>query len=107
MPCLHDIVPGLIWRSLWLFVCDKYIPIWSFVRQLVGQNAKNELVKLSRASFPGSTAILFRVRPGVILKAPVRMGHDQVIQERQDVLNKFNIERQILERLGPHPRIVR
>src|SRR5262249_45958164 len=55
----------------------------------------------------GSTAILFRVRPGVVLKAGVQILEDQVPRERPSVAKHYFVERQILERLGDHPRIVR
>lgn len=66
-----------------------------------------ELERLPAAAFPGSTAIFFRARPGVILKAAVKIGEDQVISKRQNVTSCFSIEEQVLRRLGPHPRIVR
>lgn len=65
-----------------------------------------ELERLPGAAFPGSTAIFFRLRPGIILKAAVKIGENQVIDKRQNVDGYFNIEEQILRRLGPHPRIV-
>ncbi|OAR02107.1 hypothetical protein LLEC1_05479 [Akanthomyces lecanii] len=65
-----------------------------------------DLERLPGAAFPGSTAIFFRLRPGVILKAAVKISENQVIKERQNVDSYFNIEEQILRLLGPHPKIV-
>lgn len=65
------------------------------------------LERIPVAAFPGSTAVFFRPRKGVILKAAVKIGEDQVIKKRQNVDSYFTIEEQILQRLGPHPRIIR
>ncbi|RCI13187.1 hypothetical protein L249_0368 [Ophiocordyceps polyrhachis-furcata BCC 54312] len=48
------------------------------------------LVKLPGETFLGSTACFFRIKSGIILKAP-----------------NFHVERQILERLGEHPLVIR
>ncbi|KAI0382070.1 kinase-like protein [Hypomontagnella monticulosa] len=55
----------------------------------------------------GSTGIFFQVRPGVVLKAPVKILQDQVVRERPSVAHDYSVERRILEWLGEHPRIVR
>ncbi|KAK9444204.1 Protein kinase-like domain protein [Metarhizium brunneum] len=65
-----------------------------------------KLERLPAAAFPGSTAIFFRPRRGIILKAPVKISEDQVIGKRQNVDSYFSIEEQVLRRLGPHPRII-
>lgn len=57
--------------------------------------------------FLGSTAIFFRVKPGVVLKAPVCRLEDQVIRLRPSVASGFSNEREILTRLGDHPRITK
>ncbi|KAH8718602.1 hypothetical protein HC256_003235 [Beauveria bassiana] len=49
------------------------------------------------ALFPDSTAIFFTVRPGVLLKAPVRIARDQAIQTRASVEAHYAVERKILE----------
>ncbi|KAF4595954.1 Protein kinase-like domain protein [Ophiocordyceps camponoti-floridani] len=69
--------------------------------------AEAGLIKLPGERFLGSTACFFRVRPGIILKAPVTVLEDQIIRERPSVFENFQVERQILERLGEHPLIVR
>ncbi|KAL7933162.1 kinase-like domain-containing protein [Trichoderma chlorosporum] len=66
-----------------------------------------ELVMLPIESFMGSTALFFRLEPGIILKAPVKMGQDQIVRKRDTVNHQFSVEKQILDRLGAHPRIVR
>ncbi|KGQ05409.1 putative serine/threonine-protein kinase [Beauveria bassiana D1-5] len=64
------------------------------------------LERLSTADFPSSTAIFFRLRPGVLLKAAVKIGEDRVIHKRPSVASQYIIEEKILQRLGSHPRIV-
>jgi hypothetical protein len=46
----------------------------------------------------GSTAVVFRLRRGVVLKSP---------KEKFEVEHNFAVERQILEILGEHPRIIK
>jgi hypothetical protein len=65
------------------------------------------LPSLEMLSSLGSTAILFRVQSGIVLKAAVRILEDQVLRNRPSVAKHYSTERQILERLGEHPRIVR
>lgn len=57
--------------------------------------------------FLGSTAIFFRVKPGVVLKAPVCRQEDLVIRLRPSVASGFSNEKEILARLGDHPRITK
>ncbi|KAL2183577.1 kinase-like protein [Thermothelomyces heterothallicus CBS 203.75] len=52
----------------------------------------------------GSTSILEHVSPGVVLKQPIRLADKY---EAARIANCFSVERRILERLGPHVRIVR
>ncbi|KAI1387560.1 kinase-like protein [Hypoxylon trugodes] len=55
-------------------------------------------------TYLGSTAVILHVEPGIVLKHP----HDRATQELNDESAvKFDIERQIFELLGEHPRIVR
>lgn len=44
-------------------------------------------------------AIFFTVRPGVLLKAPVRIARDQAIQTRASVEAHCAVERKILEEI--------
>lgn len=57
--------------------------------------------------FLGSIAIFFRVKPGVVLKAPVCRQEDLVIRLRESVASGFSNEKKILARLGDHPRITK
>ncbi|UPL03863.1 hypothetical protein LCI18_014797 [Fusarium solani-melongenae] len=57
--------------------------------------------------FLGSTAIFFRVKPGVVLKAPVTRQEDLVLRLRPSVASRFSNEKEILTRLGNHPRITK
>ncbi|RSM15773.1 hypothetical protein CDV31_004874 [Fusarium ambrosium] len=57
--------------------------------------------------FLGSTAIFFRVKPGVVLKAPVCRQEDLVVRLRPSVASEFSNEKEILARLGDHPRITK
>ncbi|KAH6706492.1 hypothetical protein BKA61DRAFT_739405 [Leptodontidium sp. MPI-SDFR-AT-0119] len=52
----------------------------------------------------GSTSTGSRIRPGVFLKSPMETDHEAVAKQ---VKLAFSIEAPILQRLGPHPRIVR
>ncbi|KAF2271830.1 kinase-like protein [Westerdykella ornata] len=56
----------------------------------------------------GSTSTFYRIRPGVVLKSPVQVweksAHRHKLSER--ITNSFVVERQILEKLGDHPRII-
>ena len=65
------------------------------------------LEKLPASRFLGSSAVFFRVEPGVVLKAPVTVSKDKTIRERPSVAKNYIVERQIFDRLGQHPRIVR
>lgn len=62
---------------------------------------------LPKAAFPSSTAMFFRLGPGVILKVAVRVDRNLIFRERQSVNEYFCIETRVLQRLGQHPRIVR
>ncbi|RDA94494.1 hypothetical protein CP533_2756 [Ophiocordyceps camponoti-saundersi (nom. inval.)] len=77
------------------------------VKGLSLSEAEAGLVKLPGERFLGSTACFFRVKPSIILKAPVVVSKDQTIRERASVSENFHVERRILERLGEHPLIVR
>ncbi|KAL7961533.1 kinase-like domain-containing protein [Trichoderma compactum] len=66
-----------------------------------------ELIMLPFENFMGSTALFFRIGPGIILKAPVKMGFDQIVRKRDTVEHHYIVEKQILDRLGTHPRIVK
>jgi len=46
----------------------------------------------------GSTAVVFRLQRGVVLKSP---------KEKFEVEHNFTVERQILKILGEHPRIIK
>jgi serine/threonine protein kinase len=102
---------------LWQLMTRKFSAAYSFaIRILAGQSqvqldadagANQDLAKLPAKWFLGSTACFFRVRPGVILKAPVAVLRDGSVRERPSVLENFHIERLILQRLGEHPLIVR
>ncbi|KAG6031163.1 hypothetical protein E4U41_007676 [Claviceps citrina] len=64
------------------------------------------LAPLPMEDFFGSTALFFRLRPGILLKAAVKMGPDREMVTRDSVENNFRVEEQILARLGAHPRTV-
>jgi hypothetical protein len=64
------------------------------------------LERIPGRDFIGSTALFFRVKPGILLKAPVTLLKDRIIRERTSVLSSYRTERLILERLGNHPRII-
>ncbi|KAK8142787.1 hypothetical protein G3M48_008266 [Beauveria asiatica] len=57
------------------------------------------------ASFFGSTAIFFRIQPGVVLKAPFIVRQDLKIHPREDVAQAFHAEEHVLKKLGAHPRV--
>jgi hypothetical protein len=52
----------------------------------------------------GSTASIEAVTPGIIVKKAYQLTNELL---RRDVAENFAREREILERLGHHPRIVR
>ena len=52
----------------------------------------------------GSTSILEHAAPGVVLKQPIGLADKY---EAARIANCFSVERRILERLGPHVRVVR
>ncbi|SPQ22331.1 03c5b672-0cb1-4235-902a-289b7c164780 [Thermothielavioides terrestris] len=54
--------------------------------------------------FYGSTSSIERVSPGVVVKKAHPFEEDHYVKR---FANNFSVERQILERLGHHPRIVR
>lgn len=64
-------------------------------------------VSMETLRFLGSTSIFFRARQGIVLKAPAKILEDQVVRERPSVARHYLVERQILDRLGEHPRVVR
>ncbi|KID83975.1 Protein kinase-like domain protein [Metarhizium guizhouense ARSEF 977] len=98
------------WRQLLIGI---YLKLYSLTLYALRLNVSHpdanstELVTLPAASFPGSTALFFRLRPGIILKAPVKVGEDEILRKRDNVDQYFSIEEQILSKLGKHPRIVR
>lgn len=62
---------------------------------------------LSRLSFLGSTSDFYRTDEGVLLKSPMKVWGNPNREEFETANKKaINIERQILETLGSHPRIV-
>ncbi|KAJ8127302.1 hypothetical protein O1611_g6335 [Lasiodiplodia mahajangana] len=67
----------------------------------------SSLEKLPASRFLGSSAVFFRAEPGVVVKAPVTVSKGQTIRERPSVAKNYLVERQIFDRLGQHPRIVR
>jgi hypothetical protein len=64
-------------------------------------------VSMETLRFLGSTSIFFRAKQGIVLKAPAKILEDQVVRERPSVARHYSVERQILDRLGEHPRVVR
>lgn len=59
-------------------------------------------------SWLGSTSKFLQVQLGVILKYPVTCSQSSVCQTRANkIVKNFDVERQILEALGEHLRIVR
>ncbi|KAB5511443.1 hypothetical protein GE09DRAFT_1180164 [Coniochaeta sp. 2T2.1] len=59
-------------------------------------------------SFRGSTSRFCRVRQGVLLKYPVEVWRESSAYQKltDEIANNFSVERQILDLLGEHPRIV-
>lgn len=57
----------------------------------------------------GSTSEFYRIREGVVLKSPARVWEQSSAYQKltDTIAENFLIERQILEALGDHPRIVR
>jgi hypothetical protein len=59
----------------------------------------------------GSTSIITRIKPGIVLKSPryswwhspTAESHDSV----RHIKHSFNVEEQILEILSDHPRIIK
>lgn len=60
-------------------------------------------------SIRGPTSRFSRVEPGVILKYPVEVWRESSAYERltNEIANNFSVERQIFDKLGEHPRIVK
>lgn len=60
-------------------------------------------------SLQSSTSRFSRVQPGVILKYPVEVWKESRAFQRltDEIANSFSVERQIFNKLGVHPRIVR
>jgi hypothetical protein len=56
----------------------------------------------------GSTSDFYRTAEGVILKSPMKVSEGNPDREALETanINAINIERQILETMGSHPRIV-
>ena len=52
----------------------------------------------------GSTSSIESVSPGIVVKKAHRLGEESFDKR---FANNFSVERQILERLGQHPRIIR
>ncbi len=59
-------------------------------------------------SFQGTTSTFYPFKPGIVIKSPraILEGPDYESQ-RQRIGLEFRVERQILELLGPNPRIVK
>ena len=59
--------------------------------------------------YEGSTSTFSRVRPGVIIKSPKQVWKESSSYNEltQKIAYNFYVERQILQRLGNHPRIVK
>jgi hypothetical protein len=59
-------------------------------------------------SYRGSSSDFYRIAEGVVLKAPMKVSEENPNREALERANMkaINIERQILETLGSHPRIV-
>lgn len=59
-------------------------------------------------SYRGSTSDFYRTAEGIILKSPMKVSEENPNREALETanINAINIERQILETLGCHPRIV-
>ncbi|KAI0810001.1 kinase-like domain-containing protein [Xylaria sp. FL0064] len=59
--------------------------------------------------FQGSTSRFCHIKPGVILKYPVEVWKESGAYQKltDEITNNFLVERQILDLLGEHPRIVK
>jgi len=59
-------------------------------------------------SYRGSTSDFYRAAKGVVLKSPMKVSEENPNRGALETanINAINIERQILETLGSHPRIV-
>jgi hypothetical protein len=59
--------------------------------------------------FQGSTSRFCRIEPGVILKYPIEVWKESCAYQKltDEITNNFSVERQILDLLGEHPRIVK
>lgn len=62
-----------------------------------------------KATFQGSTSEFYRIQEGVVLKSPAKVWEQSSAYQQltNTIARNFLIERQILEALGDHPRIVR
>jgi hypothetical protein len=62
-----------------------------------------------RSTSYGSTSTFYRVRPGVILKSPTQVweGSSHYQELTKELAHSFSAERQIFDKLGDHPRIVK
>lgn len=60
-------------------------------------------------SYQGSTSRFYRVRQGVLLKYPLEVWRESSAYQKltDEIANNLSVERQILDFLGEHPRIVR
>jgi len=52
----------------------------------------------------GRSAVVYRVAPGLVCKIPKSPPYKNLVAEFK---NSFAVEKQLLQRLGSHPRIVR
>jgi hypothetical protein len=52
----------------------------------------------------GRSAIVYRVAPGLVCKIPKNPPYEELAAEFK---NSFAVEKQLLQRLGSHPNIVR
>lgn len=65
-----------------------------------------EMAALAELTHLGSTSTIYRLRPGIVLKSPSPVWN--VFPDKaKDIALKFSVEKQILDRLGDHPRIVK
>lgn len=59
----------------------------------------------------GSTATVARVEPGLVLKSPHfswwHSRNAEIHRVVRDIKHNFEVEEQILAKLGEHPRIIR
>ena len=64
---------------------------------------------MAHLTYYGSTSTVYRVRLGVVLKSPVQVWEKSSDRQNltKEIAHSFFVERQILRKLGDHPRIVK